>query len=81
MVVLRQSENGFLLVEIPNDHVAILAALARGEQRTVVGDGKAGDLVVMSSQEVLVVRVLQIAHDDRRRRNQNELLQTWVQVD
>ena len=38
VVVLGQSENGFLLIKVPDDDVAVFAALTGREQLTVIAD-------------------------------------------
>lgn len=59
-----QSENGLLLIEVPQHDVGVLAALTASKQLSIVGDGQASNLVVVRCQEVLVVGVLQVAHHD-----------------
>ena len=64
VIVLREAEDCALSLVIPNHDVAILAPLARGKHLAVVADGEAGDLVVVSSEEVLIVGVVQVANHD-----------------
>jgi len=77
--MLRKSENCFLLVVVPNNNVWIVAFLAWGEQMTLIWDGDTGDQIIVGSQKVLAVRIVQISGDDTASSNHNVFFSIWVQ--
>ena len=60
--MLTQSKDRRFLFEIPNNDVGVLTTLSRGQKLAVVADRKAGNGVIMCRQEVLIVRVLNVAN-------------------
>ena len=48
---------------------------------SLVGDGEAGNLIIVSREEVLVVRVAQISNNDAAPGNEHVILGVGVQVD
>jgi hypothetical protein len=56
--MLRNSEHRLLLLEVPNNDIGVFAALTGSEEFSPVRDCEAGNLVVVSSEEVLVVGIL-----------------------
>jgi len=81
MVVLRQSENRFLGVVVPDDDVRVLSSLSRGKEGSVVRDSQTSDLVIMGCHEVLVVRVLNITNYDTATSNEGVVFASRVEVD
>ena len=81
VVVLRQPIDSLLLCKVPDDDVRVLTSLTGSQEVTVAGDGEAGNLVVMGSQEMLVVRVLDVTDDDAASNDKKVLARTRVQMD
>ena len=74
IVVLAQAEDGPLLVVVPDHDVRVVASLAGGEKVTLVGDGDAGNQVIMSGQEVLTVWIIKISRNDTASGDEHILL-------
>ena len=81
MVMLRESVDGLFLLEVPNYDIRVLASLARCKQTSIVCNCQAGDSVVMSGQEMLIMRVLNISDNDAASDNEEVLAASWVQMD
>jgi hypothetical protein len=60
VVMLRQSEDGLLLIVVPDDNVRVVSLLSGGEQLAHVGDGDASDQIIVRCQEMLAVGIVQI---------------------
>ena len=81
MVMFRQPVDRFFVCKIPYYDVRIFSALPRCKKNSVIGNCEAGDLGVVSGQEMLVVRVLKVSDYQAAARNQNILFKAWVQED
>ena len=81
VIVLREPINSLLLSIVPHNDVRVLAALPRGKQASIVGDGEALNCVVVRCKEVLVVGILNIAHNDATADNQDVLASARMQMD
>ena len=81
MVMLRESVDSLFLLKVPDYDIGVLATLARRKQTSVVCNCQASDGVVVSGQEMLIVRVLNISDNDAASHNEEVLAASWVQVD
>ncbi len=81
MVMLRKSVNCLLLSEVPDNDVRVFTLLSRGDESSIVRDGQTSDHVVVSRQEVLVVRILNVSDHDAAASDETVLAYPWVQVD
>jgi len=79
--MLAQTENCFLALIVPYQNVSIIPSLPRCNQPSRVRNCKTCDLVIMASQEVLVVWIGQVSHNDGRPSDHDEVLLVGVQED
>jgi len=62
--VLRESKDSSLRIVVPDYDVGVVALLAGGYQVALVREGEASNCIVVGSQEVLAMRVIQVAAHD-----------------
>lgn len=62
IVMFRKSENSSLGGEVPQNDIRVVTFLSRSNQVPLVGNGEASDLIIMSCQEVLVVRITEVTN-------------------
>lgn len=72
--MLRQSEDRSLRCIVPENNIRVIAPLARGKKMALIGNSETGDLIVMSSQEVLRMRIRQGTLNDRAASNEHVVL-------
>ena len=81
VIMLRKSIDGLLAGIVPDDDVRVFSSLTRCKHISIVGYSETGDCIIMSCQEVLIVGVLNVAHDDATADDQDVLARTWMQTD
>merc|ERR1740117_2153015 len=70
-----------LRLKIPNNNICILAVLARSKVSASLGDAHASHILIMTTQKVLLVRVIKIAHHYAATCGIDEGLPVWQVVE
>ena len=78
IVMLRESKDGPLWIVVPDDNVRIVSLLTWGNKMSLIGDGHTCYQIIMSSQKVLVMWIIQISGDYTASSNENILLRIWM---
>jgi len=78
IIMLRKSKYCFLSFIVPNEYIGVVASLTWSNQSPVVWNSNTSNLIIMTSQKELIMRICQVAYNYRGSCNYYIILLIWM---